>query len=83
MPTGTTLTDDSEQESPSTWEVYLACTCLAKVPPETVTFEDVNIKTGSVNCTTTGTTWLFVFALEVVLSCTCGLSISDKVCMMM
>jgi hypothetical protein len=51
--------------------------CLVKFPPDIVTPEELNRKTGSVNCIRTGIMWLFVFAGAMVLSCTSGLSLSD------
>jgi hypothetical protein len=53
------------------------CACLVKFPPDIVTPEELNRKTGSVNCIRTGIMWLFVFAGAMVLSCTSGLSLSD------
>jgi hypothetical protein len=54
------------------------CACLVKFPPDIVTPEELNRKTGSVNCIRTGIMWLFVFAGAMVLSCTSGLSLSKR-----
>jgi len=51
---------------------------LVRVPPDIATPEELKPKTGSVNCTTKGKLVSFVLAREVVLRCTCGLSLSAK-----